>query len=669
LRTVFDLLRCHPAVWVFAVALLPRLWGLDRFLAVDEWLWMTRAQRFLSGIERHDWAATFQTGHPGVTTMWLGSLGYWLYAWRHGLASPELQTLLAAAQRVHYPVDLWIDLHLPIVLAAAATLAAICWLLSYLWGRRAALLAGLLLAFDPWHLAHSRVLHHDALMAGFMTLSALSLLVYLWRIPARGLLLFSGLCAGLALLSKTLAFFLAPWAGLVFWVALLRRRTTWPQMMVDGIIWVLAGWLTAFLLWPALWLEPLATLHLMRVWAEMYAVNPHAQGQFFLGHAIADPGLFYYPVVAAFSLTPVVLAGLVALAAVALRRMYWRLSIHDAGRSGDSATLTTPLLLLAVYAIAYTVAISLGEKKQDRYLLPALMMGTVLASTGLAFWIDRLAVRVPARIFPARTAAPVLLLLLTAGQALSSLPHYPYYRTYANPLVGGARAEAWALKTGDGEGMELAAAYLNGLPDAADLTVVATQPDVFGQFFQGKTQAWQRPAEVFAADYAVLYRSNVQQGFPHAVLMRYVRQSWPLVHTVWLHGMDYAWVYQAPAARWTLSTEPREREIEELGLLAYDLELEQTAGQTHAIVTLYRRTDDAREQTWVVALQQPQGGRVVHAQPAAPSSPAGDIVAEIFEAELSPYAAWPDALVRVGVQDRNGSIAWLPLVESTRLSR
>ena len=68
---------------ILAVSLWLRLPGLDSFLTPDENLWATRTTQFLTALSAHDWAATNITGHPGVTTLWAGSLGLiarWLVA-------------------------------------------------------------------------------------------------------------------------------------------------------------------------------------------------------------------------------------------------------------------------------------------------------------------------------------------------------------------------------------------------------------------------------------------------------------------------------------------------------------------------------------------------------------------------------------------------------------
>src|SRR5688500_14755587 len=71
--------RLAIATGLGLLALLPRVWGLADFLTTDEaFHWIGRVERFAGAIRSGDWAATWQTGHPGVTQMWLGTLGVWI---------------------------------------------------------------------------------------------------------------------------------------------------------------------------------------------------------------------------------------------------------------------------------------------------------------------------------------------------------------------------------------------------------------------------------------------------------------------------------------------------------------------------------------------------------------------------------------------------------------
>ena len=56
---------------LFFIALLPRAISLGTTMTADEHLWVARSLRFIEAIKAGDWAGTFQSGHPGVPTMWI----------------------------------------------------------------------------------------------------------------------------------------------------------------------------------------------------------------------------------------------------------------------------------------------------------------------------------------------------------------------------------------------------------------------------------------------------------------------------------------------------------------------------------------------------------------------------------------------------------------------
>src|ERR671920_332367 len=58
------------------VALVPRVLSLGSFVTVDEQaFWMPRSDAFLRAVQSGNFPATAISTHPGVTTMWLGSIG------------------------------------------------------------------------------------------------------------------------------------------------------------------------------------------------------------------------------------------------------------------------------------------------------------------------------------------------------------------------------------------------------------------------------------------------------------------------------------------------------------------------------------------------------------------------------------------------------------------
>src|SRR6188508_2878410 len=63
------------ALLLVIVALPPRLLETDRFVTTDELFWIGRSAAFGRAIETGQLGQTFQTGHPGVTTMWTAWIG------------------------------------------------------------------------------------------------------------------------------------------------------------------------------------------------------------------------------------------------------------------------------------------------------------------------------------------------------------------------------------------------------------------------------------------------------------------------------------------------------------------------------------------------------------------------------------------------------------------
>src|SRR4030042_577161 len=55
---------------------LPRWPALNRFVMVDEPRWLMRSANFYKALSLNDYRSTFQREHPGVTTMWAGTLGF-----------------------------------------------------------------------------------------------------------------------------------------------------------------------------------------------------------------------------------------------------------------------------------------------------------------------------------------------------------------------------------------------------------------------------------------------------------------------------------------------------------------------------------------------------------------------------------------------------------------
>jgi 4-amino-4-deoxy-L-arabinose transferase-like glycosyltransferase len=600
--------------FLFLVAFLPRAFGLNAFITPDEYLWIERSGLFLEALLRADWAATFQVGHPGLTTRWTGVLGI-LATYLPRLQTASGQLLIdshpSTSLRTGPFQDLLADMsaHLPEVLAATRCPTAILtsmgvvglyFLVRPLFGQRAALLSAVILALEPFYLALSRVIHHDALSTTFMALSLLSFMVHLREHRSFLYLALSGLMAGLAFLSKSPSLFLVPFTGLLslgaYW---LQKGSLWPldwrrvaELGWDWAIWGLVAALVFVLLWPAMWVDPLGTIQGVIDKASGYAASPHERGNFFLGKVGMDPGPLFYPVALLFRLTPLTLLGLGSSLLLLLglssevyrnRRRISNPPRADPRWSSSSSQshgeeegggdrwrvvqrrpepcpephrrVVEGMSSLWAFILLYILFMTTGAKKFDRYLLPIFPMMDILAALGLLALGEVVWTRMRGRFeevprFRTFAMGLGLVLLLQAGFAL---PHYPYYLTYYNPLLGGIRQAAQTILVGWGEGYEQAARYLNQKDDAAHLRVATWYAkQCIGPFFSGQAHklnvSGQEPIGVvpwYETDYVVSYINQVQREIPTTATVSFFRSQQP-EYVVHIKGLDYASVYKVP---------------------------------------------------------------------------------------------------------------------------
>jgi 4-amino-4-deoxy-L-arabinose transferase-like glycosyltransferase len=614
-----------------SLALAVRLPGLTVFLTADEARsWFGRSIIFLDSLARGDWANTAPGGEvsylenvslspaPGVTTMWAGAVGILLEYLRQGMPSPLSQFLVRIPFDPLEPAIL-LSLRLSGVLMAVVAVGLTYWWSRPFLGGWGAFLAAGLLALDPFSLALSRVLGHDSLVSIFMWLSLLaflramsgegqgsntsSIIHYsepkasrglstIYHLPSTIFLLLSGAFAGLACLSKYPALFLgafiAPTMLIVYlWqsnssqysepgtpsekgtmspITIYQLPNILPRWLKAMLLWSLAAGVVFVLFWPAMWVDPLGTLATIFNDAVRASGGSHPKGSFFLGQPVPDPGWLFYPLVALLRTTPVVLVGLLlALWSLARRR------IGDEHTPGvvDGATL----IILLAYILFYTLLITVGGKKQDRYLLPIFPALAFVATIGYLH-----ASRFTLHDLRFTWLFPSLLLLL---QAAFVLPFYPYYFSFYNPLVGdGATAER-LIQVGWGEGLNEAAAYLNTLPNAESLKVVSWYSTTFEPYFKGQTiykvdeeKISRSPKPGLAADYVVFYVNQTQRQLPSEGVLQFFRSK-PPIHTVTIDGIDYAWIYPSVRVQHIIGGEVRL--VGQSELLGYNLTNE--AGQ------------------------------------------------------------------------------------------
>ncbi|NJN93034.1 MAG: phospholipid carrier-dependent glycosyltransferase [Anaerolineales bacterium] len=293
------------AAVIFLLALWPRVLNLDVFVGPDEFYWLEGSAKFTQALASGDLAQTYHAGHPGVALMWAETIGSWVKFGLNGFsnwpvavgADNSIEALAYKRQVVGIANTLLLTLQVIFI--------------RHIFGSGVAWLAGFLLAFDPFLLTESRAVRTEGMLTSLSTLALLALLLYSTQPRLRYVILAGGL-TGMALLSKVSAVALLPIELLViisapFWRGqnhgeLKEAGSTWPKqqqifainirLLINGLslllLWMGVLLLVVFLLWPALWVEPIKTIQQMYDYVAFRAVEGEGGGSVHFSGALSS---------------------------------------------------------------------------------------------------------------------------------------------------------------------------------------------------------------------------------------------------------------------------------------------------------------------------------------------------------------------------------------------
>ncbi len=473
---------------VALAVLLPRVTDLGVFLSPDEPRWYENTVGFREGVLTGNLRKLYQQPHPGITTMWL--------SW------PTIES------------SSWVVRKLPHAIGVSILVVLGTWLAARLWGMGIGVAVGLLLAINPIAIAHARVLAMDALLAGFLLASVLALLV--WRAEGRmHWLVLSGALGALAVLSKLAGAVIVPFAVLVIVAIGLGRKMPAQQLLRSLAWWIGAAVVTLVVVFPTVLLYP------SMVFAELrtFFLTEHYQG------AVHALGPRWYAEALLLWTTPLHLFAL--------------LGIPFLFRS--SSERRTDVGMLAAFAAVFFVAMQVSVKKGDRYLLPDFLFLDVLAVLLLAALLTAFAQR-----WSLRRATLAGIAALVVWQVITLAQLHPYALAYRNPFF---RKIALHRPMGWGEGLDLAAEYLNAKPKSGNLLVASYYEGPFDYRFVGNVTSAERLAketpEEVGADYVVLYRTMVGRApdrWETNVLQKFSDKQPEKVISI--NGEEYVWIYR-----------------------------------------------------------------------------------------------------------------------------
>lgn len=387
-------------VLLFIISRLPDL-GKDTF-NTDVWKWKARSYDFGTGVFTWDLEKTIQKYHPGVTLMWLGTAAIKVYNFYAGYY-PAADTTQMIFQ-LHFVQKLFV------VLVIALSLGSSLFVLRKLFGTRKALLTLALLSLEPFYIALTREFHLEGLMSTFMMASFLWLYYYTTDMSKKKRLVISAVFAGLAFLTKTSALFMFPYTGLILFIE--GRKNIATSLPKIGI-WLMVFLATFAAVWPAMWAFPgqaLATIY--RGISEIGIEREHVQ--FYFGKLVEDPGFFYYFVVLGLRSSYLLILGLVGVA------VFWK-KIFIGGQRKF-------LLYTLLFVGFYFAQLIIPTKKLDRYILPNIMMLSLMTSFFWIWVVEKIKGKSFLKFIPLIAVAAVPMFYLHSD-----------YLSYYNPMFGGLK--------------------------------------------------------------------------------------------------------------------------------------------------------------------------------------------------------------------------------------
>ena len=564
---------------VFLLAFLPRaLTPISRPLQ-----WYFRSIKFVEAVMEKRWADTVFVEHPGVSTMWVAGIA------QHTVYHVQKDVL--PKQHPSYPGDVegqafvnQVAIGVGALAAFIACLITLSWFpLKRLFGKHVAWAGVILMALDPYYIANSKVLHIDAMLATLMMFSALAMLVYGQDDDQKALVI-SGIFGGLALLTKSPAFFLIPFSA--FALLILRGSAIafkihqlFRQLVLPLLIWSGIAAVIFVLLYPAMWVDPVGVLKFMANRTAHHATTVHINPVYFQGQPHTDdPGPWYYLYALAFKSSGVSLS-LAMLALVTLR--------------SQSALQFRPALLVALYVLCFGLQMTLGAKKGARYLLPLFPMFDAMAAIGWARWRQGVT-RLLKRPRLARWIAwgPTVIL------AAVVLPLHPYYGTHYNWLWGGIQsAKATFSMQEQAEGVDIAARWLDR-HSTNQLNIAAQQPGMLMQY----TDASIVEIGESEADYLAFDRNHIVRDYKTGEVWQRYRSRAPALRVAF-SDTPYVWVYKALPDVIDVHTPDHTfggRLGEHIELLGYDWQASQVSRGDTLHLHLYWRSDQRLENDYTV---------------------------------------------------------------------
>lgn len=529
--------------------------GIDKVVTIDEPWWVISGSNYYYALTHGDFENTLYDYHPAVTTTWIVTAGMLSYFPEYrgfgqgyfDVRKPKFEEFMRAHGKE--AIDLVRNSRLiqTILLIALALLGY--FLLQLLVDQNAAFLAIALAMTGPYFLGHARLLNHEGMLAMFVLVSFLGMQVYLNKDRRLIYLLISGGAFGLAQLTKSSSIVLIPLFGLILFSGLLKRNEQLLGIKIWNaaktfVIWLAVAMFVFVLIWPGMWVAPGKMIYEIYGNAFSYAfqgarleITQKLQPSAFTLVSGLD-GVFQY--LRSWAASSTILTWLGLIFALFL--------MTSKDRERPPLPIKSTLIYLALLSGLFIVMFGVAQgRNSPHYILSSYVCFDVIAGIGWGYlwvWVQERWVVLD------RGYVYVLVFILLVGVQIGyTIPYYPYYFTYRNPITntGGSR--------GYGEGLAQAAEYLAQKPNSKEIRAyVYNGMGTFSFFFPGETIVLKKvylingdmlavADETRNADYLVLY-PIVQNYLPESEKLLDALQDVVPEKTIFINDLEYIRIYK-----------------------------------------------------------------------------------------------------------------------------
>ena len=386
---------------------------------VDQFLWYERSEKFFSAIQEGRYLDTYQQYHPGVTLMYLIGIGQASYKYFTG----DLSSFSAISYNNFGTYNFHTKLY--VVIFCLAVLIYSAYLIYKIYGKVIISLLFLTVTlFESFYIGVLRNLHIDGILSVLIFTSILSFYYACTKKSLKAFII-SGFLTGLGYLNKSVSIFIPFFCFIIFTYFFITNKTNRKNLVQDSIIWILISVILFFILFPAMWVEPIKIITTI---VKEGVIGTGVDGSFYhyLNNTVTqDPGFTFYLKVLGYRVTPF-------LQFLLIYYLLYLVSIFKNHKLKDENVLN---LLSLIFVTVFFIIFVFLDKKTDRYLAPLFPFLCLLGSYSFYILVrNTIFIKIKIRY---KLPALVLFAFFLIYNLWNVISIRPYYFAYYNHFLGG----------------------------------------------------------------------------------------------------------------------------------------------------------------------------------------------------------------------------------------